>query len=215
MKRLASVLLFGVALFAQAPSALESEPQGWIEIMPAPSLQGWTRVPFLTTDPLNPVSQWKVDTAAGILICEGDKGHEFFRYDKELANFIFHAEWRFPPVPNGKGYNSGILVRTGADGVLWHQAQTTEPGGYLLGDTMVDGAKKRVSRRSEMKENRVKPIGEWNVYEVRAEGPKLKLWVNGAVVNEWDDPTMLKGYIGLEAEGFRVEFRNLKLKVLP
>jgi hypothetical protein len=210
-----SILLFGLALWAQTPSALESEPQGWIDIMPAPSLQGWTRVPFLTADPLNPVSQWKVDSASGILLCEGDKGHEFLRYDKELANLIFHAEWRFTPIPNGKGYNSGILVRTSADGVLWHQAQTTEPGGYLLGDTMVDGAKKRLNMRAQMKENRVKPIGEWNVFEVRAEGPKITLWVNGAVVNEWDDPSMLKGYIGLEAEGFRVEFRNLKLKALP
>jgi len=73
MKRLVLVsVLFGLACWAQTPSALESDPKGWTDIMPAASMQGWTRVPFLTTDPLNPVSQWKVDSASGILLCEGD-----------------------------------------------------------------------------------------------------------------------------------------------
>jgi hypothetical protein len=215
MKPLLSVVLVGLACWAQTPSALESDPKGWTDIMPPASLKGWTRVPFLTTDPLNPESQWSVDPASGLLICQGDKGHEFFRYDKELANFIFHAEWRFRPIPNGKGYNSGVLARCSADGLLWHQAQTTEPGGYLLGDTLVKGVKQRVNLRAQMKENRVKPVGEWNVYEIRAEGPKLSLWVNGAVVNDMDNLEILKGYIGLEAEGYPIEFRNLKLKVLP
>ena len=117
MKRLLSVLLLGVACWAQTRSALESDPSGWRDLMPPSSLQGWTRVAFMTTEPLNPASQWKVDPA-GLLICEGDKGHEFFRYDRELANFIFHAEWRLVPIPNGKGYNSGVLARTGADGII-------------------------------------------------------------------------------------------------
>ena len=183
--------------------------------MPPSSLQGWTRVTFLTTDPLNPVSQWKVDPA-GLLICEGDKGHEFFRYDRELANFIFHAEWRFIPIPNGKGYNSGVLARTAADGIIWHQAQTGDAsGGFLMGNTPVKGTPQRVNLRAQLKENRVKPVGEWNVYEIRAEGPKMTLWVNGDVTTVWENLEVLKGYVGLEAEGYRIEFRNLRLKQLP
>jgi len=38
--------------------------------------------------------------------------------------------------------------------------------------------------------------------------------VNGAVTSEYSTPDVLKGYLGLEAEGFRIEFRNLKLKEL-
>ncbi len=216
MKRSLSVLLFALACWAQSPSALESDPKGWTDIMPPASLKGWTRIAFLTTEPLNPESQWRVDAANGLLICQGDKGHEFFRYDKELANFIFHAEWRFVPIPNGKGYNSGVLARCSADGLLWHQAQNGDAsGGYLFGDTLVKGVKQRVNLRAQMKEQRVKPAGEWNVYEIRAEGPKMSLWVNGAVVSEIDNLEILKGYIGLEAEGYLIEFRNLKVKVLP
>ena len=39
--------------------------------------------------------------------------------------------------------------------------------------------------------------------------------MNGAVVSEFDECEVRKGYVGLEAEGYRIEFRNLKLKVLP
>jgi hypothetical protein len=216
MKRLLfSVLALAVAGWAQTPSALESDPTGWRDIMPDSTLRGWTRVPFMTSDALNPVSQWKLDPT-GLLVCEGDKGHEFFRYDKELANFIFHAEWRFVPIPNGKGYNSGVFARNSADGTIWHQAQTGDAsGGFLMGSTPVKGVLQRVNLRNEMKENRVKPAGEWNVYELRAEGPRLTLWVNGAVTSILDNLEVLKGYIGLEAEGYRIEFRNLKLKELP
>jgi len=35
-----------------------------------------------------------------------------------------------------------------------------------------------------MKENRVKPAGEWNHYEISAQGDHMTLSVNGMVVNE-------------------------------
>jgi hypothetical protein len=35
------------------------------------------------------------------------------------------------------------------------------------------------------------------------------------VSSEFAVPEVLKGYWGLEAEGFQIEFRNIKLKLLP
>jgi hypothetical protein len=63
--------------------------------------------------------------------------------------------------------------------------------------------------------NHIKPPGEWNTYEIRCQGPKITLWVNGQASSQFAVPEVLKGYLGLEAEGFRIEFRNLKYKVLP
>ena len=40
----------------------------------------------------------------------------------------------------------------------------------------------------------------------------MTLWVNGAVANRWDDCQVPRGYVGLEAEGYRIEFRNVKVK---
>jgi len=216
MRRSWMLLLLGSALWAQTPSALESDAKGWTDILPNASFKGWTRLQFLVTTPMNPASQWKVDSANKLLICEGDKGHEWLRYNKELTNFIFHAEWRFVPIAGGKGYNSGVLARNSADGTIWHQAQVGDAsGGFLMGETLVKGVKQRISLRDQMKQNPVKPAGEWNAYEIRAEGPKLTLWVNGVVTTEFTNLEVAKGFVGLEAEGYRIEFRNLKLKPLP
>jgi hypothetical protein len=99
-------------------------------------------------------------------------------------------------------------------GELWVQAQTTLPGGYLLGNNFVDGALRRFNLSKEMKENRVKPAGEWNHYEVRVQGPRVTLSVNGMVVSELPNCGLRRGYIALEAEGYEITFRNLKLQTL-
>jgi hypothetical protein len=216
MRRLSMLLLLGSALWAQTPSALESDPKGWTDIMPDASFKGWTRLPFMVTTPMNPASQWKVDTANKLLICEGDKGHEWLRYDKELANSVIHVEWRFVPIAGGKGYNSGVMVRNSADGTIWHQAQIGDAsGGYLMGATLVNGASQRLNLRAQMKENPVKAAGEWNTFEIRADGPKMTLWVNGIVTTEATNLEVTKGFTGLEAEGYLIQFRNIKLKTLP
>lgn len=64
-------------------------------------------------------------------------------------------------------------------------------------------------------ENRVKPAGEWNTYEIRCEGKRITLWINGGLVSEIAKCDVSKVFVGLEAEGYRIEFLNLKLKVLP
>ena len=150
------------------------------------------------------------------LICAGDGQHEWLRKDQEFGDFILQVEWRFTPKEdaNYKRYNSGIGVRLSKYGELWYQAQTGLSGGYLFGDNIVDGAIKRFNLMKQMKENRVKPAGEWNTYEVRAEGDKLTLSVNGAVVSELAGCALRKGYVGLEAEGHEITFRAVKLKPL-
>ncbi len=122
-------------------------------------------------------------------------------------------DWRFTPKGNVK-YNSGIGVRLSQYGELWAQAQTGLSGGYLFGDNLVDGAIQRFNLSKQMKENRVKPAGEWNHYQVRAEGDRITLSVNGAVVSEVSGYALRRGYLGLEAEGHEITFRNLRLQII-
>lgn len=151
-----------------------------------------------------------------MLICEGKKvGHEWLRYSAELTNFIIHAEFRYSPMEGETRYNSGVFFRSSADGTILHQAQGTLTGGYLLGTTLVHGEKQRLNMQREMTENRVKPAGEWNIFEIRAVGKDVSVWVNGAVVSQWNECDVPSGYVGLEAEGYRIEFRNVLLKRLP
>ena len=128
-----------------------------------------------------------------------------------MGDAAFHVEWRFAPVEGADKYNSGVLARTAPDLSVWHQAQVGLKGGFLFGPTPVDGVVKRVTQ--EPAAPRVLPAGEWNVYEIVARGRTLSLWVNGAFTSEIPIGVS-RGHFGLEAEGWRIEFRNLKIKSL-
>jgi hypothetical protein len=58
-------------------------------------------------------------------------------------------------------------------------------------------------------------VGEWNHYYVRAINGEIRLWVNGEEVSGGTKCNPARGYLALEAEGARVEFRNLRLRELP
>jgi hypothetical protein len=182
--------------------------------MPGRDLSGWTRQPWPISTKAGP-QQWRVDEAAGTLVCDGTGGHDWLRLDREVGDGIFHVEWRFVPVAaEDAKYNAGVLVRTAPDQSVWHQAQVgDERSGFLFGRTPVDGTVQRVNLSAHLATFRVRAPGEWNVYEVTAKGPKISLWVNGAVTSEMT-VSVLRGHFGLEGEGYRIEFRNLKLKFL-
>ncbi|HEX8203861.1 MAG TPA: family 16 glycoside hydrolase, partial [Isosphaeraceae bacterium] len=125
---------------AETPSALDRDPEGWVDLLAGagPELKGWTRGPMPAGGTLRAASQWSIDPATHLLVCQGDGGHEWLRWDGELDDFIYHVEWRFTPVEGKTGYNSGIYARNSADGRVWHQAQTGDAtGGFLFGDTLV------------------------------------------------------------------------------
>jgi hypothetical protein len=209
--------IVSIALFAglvALSSWLTAGTSTGIDILPNQSLQGWTRIPIPAISGVNPKLQWHVDTAGQALICTGDGGHDWLRYDREIGDFEFQVDWRFTPRTSGETrYPSGIGVRMSRYGEIWHQAQTGPTGGYLFGTTLTDGLFRNFNLSKEMKENRVKPAGEWNHYEIRAVGDRITLAVNGEVVNELTGVGVRRGYIGLEAEGYEIAFRNMRLKV--
>jgi hypothetical protein len=198
-------------------SALDRDSQGWTDLLAhaGPKLEGWVRGPIPPTGKLNPRSQWSLDAATGYLVCQGDGGHEWLRWDQELGDFIYHVDWRFTPVPGKKGYNSGVYARNSADARIWHQAQTGDgSGGFIFGDTSVNGTPKRINLSKQQPASRVKPAGQWNTFEITCRGKEMTLWVNGAVTNQWHDCEVPRGYLGVEAEGYRIEFRQVKIKPL-
>ena len=59
---------------------------------------------------------------------------------RQYKDLVFHVEWKFTKLPDEKAkYNSGVFIRNDADGTIWHQGQTSPDGGYLFGDTPVNG----------------------------------------------------------------------------
>ena len=201
---------------AETSSKLQSDPQGWVDILPPTDLKGWFRVPVPPTGQLGR-AQWHVDPERKILICDGDGGHDMLLFDKEIGNAIFHFEFCYARIEGKTNYNSGAYVRNSRDGALWHQAQFGDAkDGFLFGQTLgADDKKKSFNLKKQVADMRVKPAGEWNTLEVTAVGRVLTLWVNGAVTCQFEDCGRDKGYLGLEGEGYRIEFRNLKVKALP
>lgn len=201
-------------LLAAFPAAAQS-----VNLFPAnhddPQREIWTRVAIPPDHPVSNVAQWHIDYAKKQILCDGNGGHEWLRFNREIANFTFHVKWRFTPVttPSPK-YNSGVFFRNNLDGSLWHQAQTQLAGGYIFGVTLIDGKPTRFNLQKDMKENRVRPPGHWNVYDIRCVAETCTLAVNGEIVNT-ASVGLNKGYVGLEAEGYRIEFKDLKLRELP
>nr|WP_237448441.1 family 16 glycoside hydrolase [Nocardioides flavescens] len=66
----------------------------------------------------------------------------------------------------------------------------------------------------------LKPDGEWNAYEIRVEGNRIRVYLNGTLVNDFTntDPKRMTepSYIGLQTHGSGddVFFRNVRIKNL-
>ena len=199
----------------ETQSTLQSDPQGWVDILPPADLKSWYRVPVPPTGQLGR-EQWHVDDEKKYLICDGDGGHDMLLLDKEIGDAIFHFEFCYTKIETKPGYNSGAYVRNSKDGAIWHQAQFGDANaGFLFGQTMgADGQKKSFNLSKQVTDMRVKPAGEWNTLEITARGKVLTLWINGAITCQFENCGAATGYLGVEGEGYRIEFRNLKLKAL-
>ncbi|MCZ2153938.1 MAG: DUF1080 domain-containing protein [Bryobacterales bacterium] len=190
-------------------SAYSRDPRGWTDLMPKPGLPGWTKVPIPASGKLEPKEQG----------CDG-RYHiargQGLRYDgKRYKNFILHAEWRFRKLEGAPPYNGGLYFWANANGSQFYQAQTGLAGGWLFGDFPKAGERNRTNLREQMTGNRMAPVGEWNTFEVKATTQAVELWVNGGVQSRWERPPVTEGILGIEAEGFYMEFHRLAVKELP
>ena len=203
----------------------ESVPQ-YRDLFNGKDLTGWVNV---NTDE----KTWSVKD--GMLICRG-LPIGVMRSDKEYENFILHIEWKHIE-PGG---NSGVFIWSDAqpdpktrlpNGVevqmleldwvkLNKRDGETPPIAYVHGELFGVGGVETVpdnprGTRSKSIENRCKPRGEWNTYEVVAVDGVIKLSVNGKFVNGVSRASRKKGYICLESEGAEIHFRNIKIMELP
>lgn len=208
-------------LAAQAPSTMSFR-----DLFNGRDLTGWVNV---NTAP----DTWSVKD--GLLVCSG---HPIgvMRSEKQYENFMLHIEWRHME-PGG---NSGVFVWSNAvpgeknrlpDGVEvqmleldWPKLNTRDgvvpPIAYVHGELFGVGGVKTIpdnprGERSMSNENRCKPRGEWNYYDVVAVDGTIKLSVNGKFVNGIRGSSQKKGYLCLESEGAEIHFRNIRILELP
>ena len=165
--------------------------EGWIALFDGASLFGWQA---------ESNANWHV--ASGTLQATGgDPG--LLRTTAEFADFELHVEFR-----SEQKTNSGVFLRTTAE----PQDPTTDCYEINIADrgtnpfptgSIVGRLKAKVSPATHA----------WQVMRVRAEGPRIQVWIDGQAVANYHDPRpKLRGAIGLQKNQGRIEFRNVRLR---
>jgi hypothetical protein len=168
----------------------------------------------------------------GAIFCTKTDGGNLYT-EKEYANFVLRFDFKLT-----ESANNGIGIRAPMHGdnayngmeiqVLDNDGQKykDKDGKTTLQPWQYHGS---VYNVFAAKPGSQKPVGEWNSQEIRADGTKITVTLNGTVILDADladvtDPAVLKkhpgiknpkGHIGFLGHGAQVEFRNLRVKELP
>lgn len=152
---------------------------------------GWR----FTGDVTNPAN-WKVTD--GVIQVTGG-GNPHLATEREYSDFEMKFEWR----GLAEKYNSGFFIRSGRNlGSNQLNLAKGSEGAFIGGK--LEGAK--------AVGNLQKPPREWNEWRVLVQGDKVSFWCNGQLAWEGTGLKPEKGYIGLQAEGAALEFRNLQIR---
>lgn len=165
----------------------------------------------------------------GLLVSLGTPGGHLIT-DASFENYRLDIEYRFAGEPG----NCGVLVHASKPRRLYGmfpqsievQMKHQNAGDFwVIGEDItvpsmearrgpkkdwgIDGDKQR--RIPNLTDGSEKPLGEWNRMTIECLDDKIRVWVNGDLVNDGYDATVRQGQIALQAEGSEVEFRKVEL----
>ena len=222
MKFFITILCFSAILFSckkeRAYSLFNGQDlSGWYVDVPQMDTIPSTIIPFIVRN--------------GMLVSLGEpRGH--LLTDKTYENYRLEVEYRF----SGEPGNCGVLVHASNPRALYGmfpqsievQMQHEDAGDFwvIVEDIEVDDMVARRGPEEEwgiieetkrrilnLTDDSEKSLGEWNSMKIECLNDKIKVWVNGDLVNYGYNATVQRGQIALQAEGSEVEFR--KLEILP
>jgi hypothetical protein len=190
-------LLLAAFAAAQAPKANDKPAPAavqWTTLLDGSSLTGWNVVGN---------ANWKAVNGA----VEATSGSGFLVTPKTYSNFELTAEvWVDAPTAN-----SGIFIRC-SDPATINQGNAYEINVFdarpdQTGATggIVDFAPPLVPSKA---------AGKWNTFEIRADGTRLTVTMNGVKTAETTNDKYASGPIGLQYGAGTVRFRNVKIRTL-
>ncbi|UCE46751.1 MAG: DUF1080 domain-containing protein [Phycisphaerales bacterium] len=165
---------------------------------------------------------WRMED--GVLVCSGRPlGYLYTKTD--IRDFTLKLEWRWPDDKKpGKG---GVLIRMTGRHEIWPrsleaQINAGDAGDFwgLAGYELTGPAERTRSlehqqfgKLTNVKKTKAveKPAGQWNTYEIIAEGDTVTLIINGEQVNRATGCDLDAGRICLTSEGSEIHFRNITL----
>ena len=143
---------------------------------------------------------------------------------EQFTNFVLSLDWRI----SRREENSGVYIRIPAPNVpnalqeadaKGHEVQIDQRGYDSVTNT--EGHQLKVTAaiydlQAPSASTQVQ-IGAWNNFTIEAIGPRIRVILNGHLVNDYQSSRQQTGYIALQAHDFlsRTQFRNIQIKKLP
>ncbi|MEW2063167.1 ThuA domain-containing protein [Streptomyces sp. NPDC007002] len=160
----------------------------------------------------------KFSVSDGALHSEGGMGLLTYQA-KELTSYSLKLDWKM-----AGDDNSGVFVGFPMSDDPWSAVDN----GYEIQIDATDAADRTTgavygfkSANIKARDRVLRPPGQWNSYEIKVKGERLRVFLNGVKINDFTntDParSLKDGYIGLQNHGAddQVSFRNIQLKELP
>ena len=164
----------------------------------------------------------------GMIVCPYEGGQKLMT-EKEYANFVLRLEYKLQ-----EDGNNGIGIRAPRDGqtsVHGMEIQILDQSGpkykpMKLKPEQYNGS---IYGVFPARTGFLRKPGEWNEQEIRADGRRITITLNGVIVLNADlddvrEPEVLKAHPGLARKSghivllghqAHVEFRNIRIKELP
>ena len=208
LTRLFSIL--GTAIFVTAVAAAVPS-----SLFDGRTLAGWE----------GDLKWWRVQNGAltGGSTTEKIPHNYFLATNRLFQNFDLRLKLKLTGDPATGLINSGVQIRS------LRVPNNTEMSGYQVdaGDKwwgkLYDESrrKKFLARATDEQIKRLEKPGEWNAYEIRCEGPKITLALNGETTVTYTEENKTiepDGLIALQIHGncsAEISFRNITLEALP
>lgn len=163
----------------------------------------------------------------GAIVCDPRTGGNLYT-EREYADFVLRFEFRLTP-----GANNGLGIRAPLEGdaaYVGMELQVLDDGALRHADLRPYQYHGSIYGVAAVERGHQRPVGEWNEQEVVADGRRVRVILNGAVVLDVDldevstpetadgrdHPGLARasGHIGFLGHGSRVEYRNIRIREL-
>jgi hypothetical protein len=168
---------------------------------------------------------WRVEGGClvGGALSRKQPRNEFLATKKEYGDFVLRLKFKLLGDPRKAFVNSGVQIRSqrvkDSHEMVGYQADL---GDGFWGSIYDESRRNRVLAAADQKAMRkALKTGGWNEYVIRAEGRRMRTWLNGvpgADYTEPDEKIPQVGRIGLQIHGggpAEVWFKDLAIQELP
>ena len=234
MNRLFLVLMLGsLLIIAGCASGPAEEPAAQVPEEPAApvavnlfdgaTLDGWEI--FVGDPEVKKEDVWSVQD--GLLVTTGEP-LGYLHTTESFQDFELVVEWRW--APGTEAGNNGTLMRINGEPspvprCIEAQMKSGNEGDvYSFHGMVIEGDPERTKASENdlvgkfvgvsRMEDAANPPGEWNRYDIRAEGGDIIVKLNDKLVNQVSSVPMISGPIGVQSEGGIAQFRTIQLTPL-